>query len=506
MRSIGIFFAALAFVLPARADSTVITEVSLFKNGLGYFIEEGRFDPAIEELVLGAVPPAVHGTYWVSTNPSIISGLVVRASSVDSLTRREAASISEILAANIGREVELVLETVTRKGIITYADKNYVVLESEGRQEVIPMHFMQIRSEKPLARTVTDTHSVPALRLAYHATQEAPFMLSYLRKGITWAPAYRIDIKDSPGWFAMQAVVINEAADLNHVDLRFISGYPNIAFSEVVSPLAMAGSLADFLIAIGGGNTSTRWGGGVMAQSLSNAPYYEADAAKSVYSAAGTGEQTEDLFYYTLRDITLPKNERAAFELFSGPLPFEHVYSWDIPIITWNPYINQNVRADNPPEDVWHFVKFKNIFPQPVTTGPALIVSGDKLIAQDILHYTPSEGLARVRITKAMDIKAEREEVEINRDRQSRVLRNQSYDLVTVEGTLTLQNFKAEAVLIEISKMVEGEFISSTHKVDAVKVAESLNDVNPRTRMKWEITIPANGTVEIGYRYKLYVP
>ena len=43
------------------------------------------------------------------------------------------------------------------------------------------------------------------------------------------------------------------------------------------------------------------------------------------------GEQEEDLFFYQADKITLKKGERAYQVLFSEKIPYEHVYTWDIP-------------------------------------------------------------------------------------------------------------------------------------------------------------------------------
>ncbi len=47
--------------------------------------------------------------------------------------------------------------------------------------------------------------------------------------------------------FSAHAIVMNEMIALNNVKLQLVTGFPNIRFSGIPSPIAKSQSLADFL-------------------------------------------------------------------------------------------------------------------------------------------------------------------------------------------------------------------------------------------------------------------
>lgn len=102
-------------------------------------------------------------------------------------------------------------------------------------------------------KEITDSVAVSLKRPYLHVELEQPahkglISVSYLAHGITWCPSYQIDLSDAENaLFTAQALVVNEVADLDHVALDLVTGFPNVKFGEIMSPVAMSQSLADFL-------------------------------------------------------------------------------------------------------------------------------------------------------------------------------------------------------------------------------------------------------------------
>ena len=46
---------------------------------------------------------------------------------------------------------------------------------------------------------------------------------------------------------AAKAEVMDEVCDLNGVDVKLVTGFPNLQFADIVSPIAMKENLAQFL-------------------------------------------------------------------------------------------------------------------------------------------------------------------------------------------------------------------------------------------------------------------
>lgn len=465
----------LALVLVATLD---VTDVSLFKNGLGYFIAETS-DTSMEP------PPAVHGTIWAWADRDIVLEAAV------DTTWRHAQTFEELLRHNIGRNVELRLEH-EEGGLISWSGR---IRGVGGELVTIDDRTLLLRNIREVAGSEIDTRAPePAPRLTI--TPQGPTRLSWLQKGITWAPSYLLDISDSPGRLKLQGTIFNEARDLENARVSFISGFPNLAFSDVLSPLSMKNNLWSFLNSLGGGSYPAR---GPMAQVMMNAPMSRMEMAAD--QSIPTTTQVEDLFYYTLPNVTVKNGARAAYEILSEPVSYLHIYTWGVrgaPI--YRPYEYRNESN----EEIWHLLRFKNSTEQPLTTAPVLMLSEGRIVGQDMLAYTPRAAAAEVKITKAVDLEAEAAEIETDRQPGARRFHGTQYDLVTVEGTLSIRSFKDESVLIEITKELDGNVIEAGNAT-IEKIADSLRSVNPRTRIKWTITVPAGKEIELRYRYKVYV-
>jgi hypothetical protein len=470
-----------------------ITDVALFKNGTGYFTAVGRLAPSETEFIIQEPPPAAHGTFWLTS----AAASVRMVASIDT-GWRPARSLEELLKANIGRQVELRQEA--EHGPIFWSGR---LRNVSGDLVTIDDRSVRLRDIREVAGDDLDTRApepAPRLALRYHHAETAPFRLSWLQKGITWAPSYALDLAQSPGPLRLAATIFNEARDLRNVRVSFISGFPSIAYADVLSPLALGTNLQTFLNALGGGVTRPAPSPMVQMMSASVSRFAaESDGA----AAAPTTAQVEDLFYYTQPGITLEKGARASFEILSTPVDFSHVYTWNVrPDNAWTPYRPQPSTVE---EEIWHLIRFTNRSEQPLTTGPILFTSGDHIVAQDLLKYTPRGAEAEVKITRAVDLDAEAEEMEITRRAGARQVRNVSYDLVTVEGTLTIRSFKNDTVTLEILRELEGDLVSAEGRPEIVKLAGNLRGVNPQSRIKWKITLAPGDEVKLKYRYQIFV-
>ena len=90
--------------------STEPKRVSIFKNGLGYVERTGTLSKNVSSAELNQLPTPVHGTVWVSTDTKGVELLRILASSITSdSTERNVNNLEELLDANDGRVLELVV-------------------------------------------------------------------------------------------------------------------------------------------------------------------------------------------------------------------------------------------------------------------------------------------------------------------------------------------------------------------------------------------------------------
>ncbi|MGA8214501.1 MAG: hypothetical protein WB799_12970, partial [Candidatus Sulfotelmatobacter sp.] len=91
-----------------------------------------------------------------------------------------------------------------------------------------------------------------------------------------------------------------------------------------------------------------------------------------------------------------------------------------------------------------------------------MVISGTKPLSQDTVPYTPKNATSSLKLTIATDIRASHEESEVERQKDVQRRRNYNYDQVTVEGTLTIKNYKSKEVRLSIAEKVRGAVESQT--------------------------------------------
>jgi hypothetical protein len=275
-------------------------------------------------------------------------------------------------------------------------------------------------------KEITDSISVslkrPYLRVDLdQPSQKGLISVSYLARGITWCPSYQIDLSDAENAvFTAKALVVNETADLDLLSLDLVTGFPNIKFGEVLSPVFMSQSLADFLNSLSSGRTEAGRGSHLMSQQavLLNAPVFERNEGvpMPVYSPAAEGAVSEDLFLYPVTKFSLRRGETAYVPLFSAKIPYRPIYTWKIEdsLDAEDRYRREEERADGKKaEEVWHSCRLRNSLKMPLTTAAAQFVNHGQFSGQDVCYYTPPAGETTIRINRAMNIMAEQAEYEV---------------------------------------------------------------------------------------------
>jgi len=337
-----------------------------------------------------------------------------------------------------------------------------------------------------------------------------------LERGMTWTPAYAVEIKDDKTLsIAAKATLSNDLEDLDRVEARFVTGFPNVPFSYMFDPLTSGQSvdqIVGFLNSFGNGNslafqgnmmTQNAGGGGGMGGGGMMDARAAAPGSGSTMSPL-SGSQEEDLFFYRQPHVKVQRGERAYYILFRATTPYENIYTWDVDDLTTN---NGEYRPlPDTPGDVWHTLKFKNTSGQPLTTGAASTFKNGELLGQDTLKYVPKDGEAELRITKAMNVKAEGTEEEVSRERVNlSKYYNAAFDYVTVKGTLQVKNFDEKPITMRIRREFTGEQVSAEGEPTITKSTKGLQAVNPMTKLVWTKQVSVGGSIKLTYTYRIYV-
>lgn len=520
---------------------TRLKRVALFKNGLAFFVREGALSRDSTAALLGPFAAPSHGTFWVSA-PSTAGLRSLVAREVAGQEKIAARDVAELLRANVGQEVTVFLsaepESALRGVIRAFAPDRtrqppelWAMGPQSRTEEVIPIgrgQYVMIETAHGVialdpyrvhhvqfdSREIADSFAVDKpeveLEAAFASPQQGDWLsVSYLAKGLTWAPSYLIDVSHpKEARLTAKALIVNEAEDLEGVHVELITGFPNLTFADTVSPIAKKQDLASFLQSLTGRGRE-RAARGVVTQNV--ALYARAEALQGPgspdYGAAEAGRVAEDLFLYPLEQVTLARNETGYYPLFTEVVPYQEFYSWEIPdyINPESRYVGPRQGGEEAPEEVWHSLRLTNETKVPWTTAPAQLLKDGQIIGQDTLGYTPPKAEGTVRITQAVSVKAEQAEVEREREREAVRMYGDYFDRVTIEGTLNVRNYQDKLVRLEITKSLSGEFKTTSHTAQDTVLARGLRSMNPSHLLKWHIDLLPGEEKEITYVYEALI-
>ena len=528
-----------------------IERVALFKNGLGFFISGATLPADARTVRIGQIPVPSLGTFWVSYPKEVkLRNLVTAMEEYEESTPID--GIAQLIQANPGCKVVLytgptgadVVEGTVQaippkmkvpQPVSPYAMSSFLPREGEqfpvsssglllvktekGTVGVNPGSIQRVYLDKSDAAT---TLPVKQKRPCIRAEFEQPaggqkLSVSYLAKGITWSPSYLVDLSDpQTAKLSATALVVNEAADLDKVKLDLVTGFPNIKFGELPNPIAMRQSLADFLNVLTNPRSESERNHGMMTQQavFSNSiTHLYSDAGGGAqppsYSLPTEGTVSEDLFLYPVAELTLKKGETAMIPLFTGDMPYRHIYAWKV-----GDSLDENERnrpetqpgsQPVPQEEVWHFCRLTNNLKMPLTTAATEFIKGGDLVGQDVCYYTPVGSTTDIRINRAMNVTAEQTEVELERARAVQSFNNLMYDQVKMRGEMKLKSNIDKPITIEVTKELSGEVVEKSPEGQDTPTAKGLKAVNPRHILKWTLELKPGEEAKITYVYKAYI-
>jgi len=524
---------------PAPLPKTIA--VAAFKNGLAFVLRQGEIPFSSGIARLAPIPAATLGTLWLAPVNSEARIDEIVAYRYNTATQRPIQSISEILRANAGKTVTITYQMKDYTGEVVglqnaaptpttnpmvpadvryppQPHEDYLLLRTEKRLMAFPLggiSMANLPDDAILHETVQSQNQALRLKLKSASAKEE-LSMGYLEHGLGWTPSYLISLTDNTyAQITMQAVVTDDAEDLQNAQLFFVVGVPNFAYSNTISPMSLQQSLVDFM-KDAERDYDRRKSFGALSNAI-NAQVMMADEkeAAPISLVNGVDEMAsspeEDLFLYSRSNVTLAKGERATYNVFSGSVGYEHLYNWEVedqPRVdafgnVVNP--NQNPQDGNRADSIWHSIRLKNSTRFPWTSAPALVISGDKPISQDTLTYTQKGANSTLRITVATDIRASHEEREVARQPEINHRRGYNYDLVTVECKLKVKNYKSKAVHLAIGKTLRGKTEIQSDQGKTVQLGEGIESDNPRSRLSWEITLAPGQERVVTYRYRIWL-
>ena len=114
-----------------------------------------------------------------------------------------------------------------------------------------------------------------------------------------------------------------------------------------------------------------------------------------------------------------------------------------------------------------------------------------------------------LKITQALDIRAQQSEQETARNRDAKRSYGRRYDQVTIEGKLAVTSFKNKPVTVSITKRLQGKLLEAEGSPTTTSRTLGLAGVNPQLELELEWQVPVSpgpdDTVTLIYRYEVYI-
>lgn len=511
------FFITLLFLSNmVAAQEIMYQKVAIFKDGSGFYDKRLRLQSQNKEFLLTQFPQALFGTLWFYSFDNPLLG--TRSFLYEKNEEKAYGNLADFLRANQGKKAILSLENQKVEGIIEQIDKDLVVVKTNNEwsgwqiKDIKNVVFL----EKPNLLSQNKTQEKVLALDFKNSAKTADIGLVYLQKGISWLPNYLIDLKENnKAKIILKASVMNDAEDLVDAQLSFVVGVPNFRYRHLNEPLISSEQITDFLYQLNGNDTSspqprirqTRsdFSNQIMSQSLSN--YAEYDFTPEETTAPESTESKEDLFFYEKKGVNLPKNGRAFFTIFETEVDFEHIFEVELAANTSNSNV---LNIDQSEKQVWHSVELKNKTAFPWTTGTAMVwqqgEDGIKPLSQDMLRYTPKSAKTNLKLTIAPDILVKDNETEVERKVGAKKIKRTNYDLLTVDASVELKNFKDKDIELTIKRTVTGLLKTTNEKWDFEKKVNYYNTLNDINQVVWKIRLKAGESKNLEYRYQVYLP
>lgn len=583
----------LGATFPLRADisefTPKITDVTVFKDGHALVMSRGLVTLEDGWCRTREVPAPVLGTFWTFVADSNSQVDFVKAGFVETEETRPCLTFEEIIQANVGKRAVIVeqpkdAEPISHQGVLlgilqhetereveasrtlpggrdwrgrwisnrqireTKEDKvkslaSFVMLQKESGVQMIKRENVRsicLADDKP-ATAHTETRkvreiSMHVVRKGKPLSGEREVGMIYLQKGVRWIPDYRINlVGNGKATVSLQGTIINDLADMENVELRLVVGVPSFIMKEALSPMALREiglQLSSYFAPPSRGGRETQF------DYMSNAMMSQRVMPVSGEEAAAAGGpdipsegQQEDLFLYHKPGITLKKGERAVIKLLEVTVPYEDIYTWEVPPIPpremWR-HVNQDQQRQMlralMGAKAMHEIRLTNTGSEPWTTGPATIFKEGTPLGQQLLTYTSVKNTVDVPVTIATDLNTKKEDAEVSRKLRALTIDRTDYTKVVLHGKLTVTNFKDRPVHMYVKRKVLGTVTAATAdgKIVMSNIAEDTSlhredygwyswswpswfyGVNPISEITWEAVIPEGKSATFEYDWYYY--
>lgn len=531
---------ALASWAPATEEPPLlkglpVREVSIFKDGHALVEHAGPVEAEGGVARLEGLPAPLLGTFWSWSETPESPLLTARAGSEEGTgPQRDPANMIELLHANEGATVALELYSSAPGEKRTGGDL------IEGRvTTMLPVESGQIALRTPngirvvnaadvrtirLPNTAKDQYAPPAqtrfLELNFAKAGKADAHVAYVQQGLRWIPSYRVELNDDKtATVRLQATIVNDLVDMQDATARLVIGVPTFAAAGEIDPIALTTSVRELFRAPHNAGRMALLSNAYMSQTTAIEP--EGDGAVAPVQLPD-GAKNEDLYVYTIENLTLEKGERIVQQLGEFTVPYESLHVVTIP--AGPPSVafagTQEPVDPNDRPSARSVARLSNNSAVPFTTAPVMVYKGGQFLCQSSMKYTPVGGSVDLDLNTAVDILIQRRDEETARTQNAHFWSERWYQKIDIAGKVVITNRKASPVQIEIRRAVlgidpkveapgsarmEGAEWDSAHETAARwDVPWWWSRLNGRAAFSWNVEVKPGERIELPHNWSYY--
>lgn len=490
-----------------------VNRVAVFKSGYGLVTEEINFPLDKTVIEIPAPSHILHGSLWIQPSDQIeiestktVTGQVGNHENCTSMLQLLQANLDQVVEVQLdGKDwvsgrIDSVLPEETQttsatgepvpvpsssKGIVVldYVSSKHALPTTRVTNIKMPLHPpREFQSggeiDQVLQTRLTKYSPVLNLRIHYKVKGEkkgsSTAVMNFLTRGVAWSPSYKLVVKpgEPTAHLSMNCTLMNDAEDFFVDEFVCVSGSPVMNFTDSIDPLANRQKIPLLLKAIREGEYT----------------YTDRSAPTQISQLTKDGKPTvfrsrpHDLVQYTLKDISLRKNDRMSVPSFAADVPMAEIYSCDI-------------GGKNDIQRVWQGLKLENTSGFAWASGCILVLEEKALFAHTRIPYVAKNDSTIINLNQVMDIKVLYSVSEKDSGEES--IADKKYVLQRNTATVYVTNEKAEPIVISLSAKFAGEIKDSA----GGKISSELNrlDINPTGSITWEVSVQPGETKNVTY-------
>ncbi len=505
------------FALAANSQSNIeIKKLLIFTDGNSYVVKEGIINTSNKSFSLekDQLPIPRFGTLFINASDESLK--YVSSKKIETIENPLNKSINSVLSNNMGKRIEIKTNDETFIGIIFNVIPGYLIINSDQQtiikiEDILSFKFIDKlnfdvnpnpstikKNYDNYGRGIKDDNRNAKIILHFDSDGRKNIHLSYLQKGISWNPNYRLNLKDNnKAILRLQAEIINDIDNLKDADVELIVGKPNFQYHEYLTDLIDYNNTLD--------------------------PFYEKPKNNSNYYSSGmmldevviiSKNKAESKFHdfqiYNLNNVNLEKNSRALFNIFEYEIPYKHIYECELQTQDFNKsYNSNNINNNDEINIVFHSIQIENTTNSLLGKGSVFIFDDIKKnsrpIAQSKMTFIPESARGTVKLTENNEIEISSNEKIVKRQEQEIEFWGRDYYKAEIHGTIKIINYNKQKIELHINSEINGELKGNNAELEVINQKQPFHSPNYFSKVKWVIDLNARETKEINYKYEVFV-